>query len=261
MQYQTRDTRLWCLFNWALFRYLGRTARKILLTRAFSAQDGTTFHFRKGDIRIFLDMMQQELLILRPIAQTDRLPKVGNRIMVELAIMTMAAFRVLKTMGVPQDQASETVAKIGWRIYASQLRLVSFPFRLTTRDPAKRLQRTIRQLLRFPFGASGAPGYAVKSWSDKDNIYTYFTHCPPQTFVRDLIKSEGDNGELNAFFASWCQYDWPGADIIAGDAHGGHYARPSTLSAGDPVCDMCWKGIVNKERSDLSTKSQNVFQQ
>jgi len=112
---------------------------------------------------------------------------------------------------------------------------------LTTRDPGKRLQRTIRLLLRFPFSNAGAPGYEVESWREGSNIHTHFTHCPPQSFVRNLVGELGDNGELDAFRESWCQYDWPGADIIAADDARGHYSRPHTLSDGDNVCDMCWK--------------------
>ena len=40
----------------------------------------------------------------------------------------------------------------------------------------------------------------------------------------------------------WCRCDWPGADTIAGDGKSGHHRRRSTLSRGDPVCDMCWIG-------------------
>lgn len=238
MEKQQNETRFWRLFRWALFKYLEKSARKVLLNRRFSGQE----RWLAADIARFLSLMQQDIVLLRPTAKLHLLPNIGNRIMVELAVMTIAAYRALGQMGIARKEAQTAVADIGWGIYASQLWLASLPFRLTSRDPAKRLQRTIRLLLRFPFGGSGAPGYAVKSWSDDGNIYTYFTHCPPQSFVRDLIAEKGDHGELQAFSASWCQYDWPGADIIAGDKQRGHYVRRQTLSAGDSVCDMCWRG-------------------
>ena len=49
-------------------------------------------------------------------------------------------------------------------------------------------------------------------------------------------------GPHEAFYQSWCLYDWPAADLLAGArVHDGtHYRRPHTLSRGDAVCDMCW---------------------
>jgi hypothetical protein len=57
-----------------------------------------------------------------------------------------------------------------------------------------------------------------------------------------VVERHGDRGELEAFYQSWCLYDWPAADILAGGRAGehGHYERPHTLSQGDSVCDMCW---------------------
>jgi hypothetical protein len=242
----------WQVFRWILFRYLAYAARKVLLNRNFSVESDGPSRWLKTDLKNFLSLLQKDLAIIRPVAKFDELPSVGNRIMVELAVITIAAYRVLCQLGITRTEARAAIADIGWDIYASQLGLASLPFRLTTRDPGKRLQRTIRLLLRFPFGASGAPGYAVKSWSEGDDIYTYFTHCPPQTFVRDLIAEMGDGGELEAFSQSWCEYDWPGADVIAGDGLRGHYARGKTLSRGDAVCDMCWKGVVKAKQSAMA---------
>ncbi|WP_448325919.1 hypothetical protein [Sulfitobacter sp. M13] len=181
----------------------------------------------------------------RKIANQVELPRFGNRLMVELAVFTSAAYRVLLDAGVAPPTARQLVADTGWVVYARMIALSSLPFRLVTRDPARRLQWTIKSLLRFPFSAPGAPGYGVETYLDGDDIITNFTHCPPQSFVRALVAARGDRGDLEAFFASWCQYDWPGADIIAGDGERGHHARTQTLSRGDPRCDMCWKAKAN----------------
>ena len=236
-----KPTLAWRLFRAALFAYLGRAARTILLSRALITDTGQQVRWLAPDVRRFLDQMKQDIEKLRPVANFENMPNAGNRIMVELAVMTIAAYRALAYLGVDRANSREVVADIGWKVYSSQLRIASFPFRLVTRDPGKRLHITIRMFLRFPFSAPGAPGYDVKSWSKSGDIYTYFSHCPPHTFVRSLISEQGDNGELQAFRDSWCQYDWPGADIIAGDGQRGHYFRSRTLSAGDNVCDMCWK--------------------
>ncbi len=253
----TRDSLFWRAFRRGLITYLGRSARKVLLTRAFSGGNDTPRRFLPNDVRDFMRLVERDADALRPIAQLERLTKPGNRIMVELAILTIAAFRVLCNLGVEKAEARAAIADIGWDIYAGQLRLASLPFRLTSRDPAVRLQRSLNMLLRFPFTAPGAPGYAVKSWSENGNTFTHFTHCPPQSFVRDLIAKRGDHGELAAFYASWCQYDWPGADIIAGDGDRGHYQRQKTLSAGDSVCDMCWKGHIDRRVSTPSPSRED----
>ena len=67
----------------------------------------------------------------------------------------------------------------------------------------------------------------------------------------EIAAQEGDGEMLDAFYRSWCQYDWPGADVIAGDGARGHYRRTRTLSRGDPVCDMCWIGRAPKNRQQV----------
>lgn len=186
--------------------------------------------------------------MLRPTARLEYLQSAGNRLMVELAVYTTAAYRALLEAGLSQISARSTVADIGWEIYAKLLRLNSLPFRLVTRDSGRRLRGTIGLLLRFPFNASGAPGYAVETRREGEDLLTYWTHCPPQSFVRALVAESGDRGDLDAFYESWCQYDWPGADIIANDGRRGHYERRRTLSRGDPVCDMCWKAQAGPKR-------------
>ena len=116
--------------------------------------------------------------------------------MVELAIYTAAAYRALLEAGLSRESSRSAVADIGWNVYALLLRLNSLPLRLVTRDPGKRLRGTIGLLLRFPFNAPGAPGYAVEVLREDDDLYTHFTHCPPQTLIRTVVAETGDCGDL-----------------------------------------------------------------
>ncbi len=232
--------RLWTVNRRIILLTLGRSASRVLLTREISENGQASRRWLPSDVDRFLSKVAAVAEDLRPVANLDALPKAGNRLMVEMAIFTSAAYRVLLDEGVPADSARALVADVGWDYYARLLRLTSLPFRLTSRDPGRRLRRTIRLLLRFPFSAPGAPGYAVNVRTEGPDILTDFTHCPPQTFVRTLIATQGDRGDLEAFRQSWCKYDWPGADLIADDGQRGHYVRRQTLSAGDPRCDMCW---------------------
>lgn len=234
------DTIGWRLARALILAALGPAMQAVLSAREVQRQDGSV-RLLPQEIESLANAIEPMAVGLRKHAALTDLPSVGNRLMVELAVFTAAAYRVLLDAGWTAQAARNLVADAGWILYSRLLRLSSLPFRLTSRDPTKRLQRSIRALLLFPFDASGTPGYEVHFSKDASGIKTHFTHCPPQTFVRRLI-SDDDRGDLDAFRQSWCRYDWPGADLIAGDGRRGHYSRPHTLSDGDKVCDMCWRG-------------------
>lgn len=226
---------------------LSRSARRVLQTRTLELENGNSLRWLAQEIDLFLGTFEVQAAMMRPSARLGELPNMGNRLMVELAIYTTAAYRGLLDTGLSQLSARGVAADIGWDVYAKLLRLNSLPFRLVTRDPGRRLRGTIGLLLRFPFKSPGAPGYAVEVRREGDDLLTYWTHCPPQSFVRALVADTEDRGDLDTFYESWCQYDWPGADVIANDGHRGHYERRQTLSRGDPVCDMCWKARATAE--------------
>lgn len=226
--------------RWLLTARLRAAMRKVIATRELRLADGRRARWLAGDFARFHGEFHDACATLRPVAQLEELPSMGNRLMVDFAVMTVAAYRALLRCGVERAEAQRAVADIVWDVYAMLLRWTSLPFRLAFRDPGKRLRNTIRLLLRFPFDLSQPPGYAAEVWIDGGDIHTHFTHCPPQSFVRRVTGKLGDEGDLDAFRRSWCLYDWPGADLIAADGERGHYVRMQTLSHGDPVCDMCW---------------------
>lgn len=231
----------WHLMRWLIRWRFERAAHQVLRARRLERSDGQYERWFAKNVVDFLARLETQAAGMRPIANLDKLPSVGNRLMVELAIYTAAAYRALLDMGITEQSARSALADMGWIVYSRMLRLSSLPFRLVVRDAGKRLRGTIRLLLRFPFDAPGPPGYEVRVWRDGENILTHFTRCPPQSFVRELIAQSGDRGDLDAFYESWCLYDWPGADLIVSDGARGHYERHQALSRGDSVCDMCWK--------------------
>jgi hypothetical protein len=238
--------------KWRLIRRIfslivSGAARRTLMIRMLTDDEGQTVRWLRPEIECFLIAFDEEVETLRAGAQLEILPTFGNRLMVELAICTAAFDRALRSKGIASASAQQAVADMGWNIYRQGLSLISLPVRLITRDPGRRLRWTIRLLLRFPFNAPGPPGYDVKSWVEGEDILTHFTHCPPQSYVRQLSEITGDPDVLEAFRQSWCLYDWPGADVIAGDRKRGHYRRSRTLSYGDPVCDMCWVAMASSE--------------
>lgn len=163
-------------------------------------------------------------------------------------------------MGVTKTYAQTLLADTGWKIYKWMLKLFAFPFKILYRDPGKRMEKVLKTLMVFPFNAPGRPGYEVDVWTEEDKTYTYWTHCPPQAFVRQVIEQRKDRGDLDFFYHSWCQYDWAGADLLAGDGTRGHYTREHTLSRGDPICDMCWYGrggLWEPDNKIVKTASEN----
>ncbi|NCQ35143.1 hypothetical protein GW813_08760 [bacterium] len=183
------------------------------------------------------------------VADLPHLPTVGNRHNVLLAAITTAAYRALVQGGTPRAHAAQLVADLGWTVYGWGLRAVSLPQRLLPGAAQGRLERTLNTLMVFPFSAPGAPGYEVETFADDQGFHTNWTHCPPQTFVRKVAEQLGDLGDLDAFYQSWCLYDWPGADVLVHDGATGHYERPRTLSRGDALCDMCWHAAPTTEGS------------
>ena len=176
-----------------------------------------------------------------PAADLDALPTWGSRLNVFMAVVTTAAYRELVDRGVSRDYAASLVADVGWKIYAWMLTASALPARLLTRSAQRRLDRTLALLMWFPFSAPGRPAYEVRAWSDGERTFTHWTHCPSQAYVRSLVEAGDDRGELDAFYRSWCLYDWAGGDLLVGDGEHGHYERAKTLSRGDAVCDMCWR--------------------
>lgn len=219
-----------------------RAARQALEGRLLDPEKPERGRWLRRDVRGYLGDVWNRVADLTSRANLDALPTYGNRHNVFLAVVTTAAYQVLVERGVQQSYASALISDVGWKIYAWMLSLVAWPFRMTTRDPQKRMERILKALMVFPFSAPGAPGYEVRAWSEGARFFTHWTHCPPHAFVRRLAASGANNGELDAFYHSWCLYDWAAADFLAGDGTTGHYARPHTMSRGDPVCDMCWWG-------------------
>lgn len=240
---------IWRLIRGVLSHLLSRAAHRVLTNYTLVDARGERFRWLEPEIIRFVQAMETEAEVLRPGARLDTLPSRGNQLMVELAVYTAACDRTLRHMGIDPACARQTVADLGWDVYRRLLAVTSLPARLITRDPGRRLRWTIRMLLRFPFNAPGAPGYAVESRVEGDDILTHFTHCPPQTYVRRLSEETGDADALESFRQIWCLYDWPGADLIAGDSLRGHYHRPHTLSHGDSVCDMCWVAHASRRRA------------
>lgn len=236
---------LWEIGYRPLFR---SAARQILQGRLCDPDAPEKGRWLEDDVNDYLRRVWLRAKELMPLANLETLPTWGNRHNVFLAVVTTAAYQMMTERGTSARYACSLVADMGWKIYSRMLKTAAIPARIGTRDPRHRIAATLRMLMIFPFGAPGRPGYAATAWTEGADTYTHWTHCPPLAFVRRLIEVHGDRGELEAFYRSWCLYDWPGADILAGDGRRGHYSRPHTMSRGDAVCDMVWHGRAAVDR-------------
>lgn len=243
----------WRLLRRIMRFVIARAAHRVLSERTLHMSDGRRLRWLGSETSGFVASLDEVATGLRKHAR--HLPDLsfGNRLMVELSIYTVASYQRLLCSGLQMDCAKEVTADVGWHVYRRLLMIYSLPVRILTRDPATRLSWTIKLLLRFPFSTHGHHGYRLKSWNDQENVYTHFTRCPPQSFARSASEAENDEEILDAFYRSWCLYDWPGADVIAGDGKRGHYRRNHTLSRGDAVCDMCWAArVADQDRAEES---------
>ncbi|WP_146592495.1 hypothetical protein [Puniceibacterium confluentis] len=131
---------LWPIIRRLILMTLRRSAKRVLLTRDISENDQAPRRWLVQHVDRLISKVAAVADDLCPVANFDALPKAGNRLMVEMAIFTSAAYPVLLDDDVPADSARALVVDVGWEYYARLLRLTSLPFRLTSRDPGRRLR-------------------------------------------------------------------------------------------------------------------------
>ncbi len=187
----------------------------------------------------------------------ETLPSLGNQHNVFLAAITVAAYRTLRKSGLQKDYTLDLMGDLGWQVYISIVGAPKFIAKLIARSPQKRIDLILSSLMKFPFSPTGRPCYEVEAWSDGEAMYTHWTWCPPYQFVKNYVDEHGDDGELELFRRTWCEYDWALAYALVDGAYGklGYYERPHTLSHGDEVCDMCWSSNAHY-KSNLEIDTQ-----
>jgi hypothetical protein len=237
----------WRIAHAVVLRELSRAAHKVLSNHELTDASGNDLRWLKPDIDRFLQQVRSEARLLWTTSGAEDIPNFGNRLMLLFAVYTAASDRVLRRMRISPAAARGAFANIAWDVYRRSIQLYSLPVRLITRDPGRRLRWTIRGILKFPFSTPGAPGYAADVRVRGNDLETHFTHCPPNSYIARLAQATNDPHLYDTFRESWCRFDWPLADVIAGDGKRGHYSRPHTLSRGDTVCDMCWLAAVPGE--------------
>lgn len=225
------------------YRWLSSSAmHQILEGRLREPEKPAEGRFLKSDVRRIFKKTWEEVDQLLPEANLTAIPTIGNRHNVFLAVVSVAIYHALLDFGLPQDYAIRLLSDVGWKLYVKFLIVPKTIARLRTPDPQQQMNLILGMLLKFPFSSPGRPGYEVSYGPVGEKAFaTNWTYCPPFSFVQFYVERHGDRGEIQAFFHSWCQYDWALAYAIAeGSGQPGWYARPHTLSQGDALCDMTW---------------------
>ncbi len=114
---------LWTAIRKMILTTLRRSANRVLLTREIPESDHPARRWLPPDVYRFMSQVATMADDMRPVAGLDASPRVGSRLMIEMAIFTSAAYRVLLDDGVPADSARVLVADVGWDYYARLLRL------------------------------------------------------------------------------------------------------------------------------------------
>ncbi len=102
-------------------------SRRHLTFRTLQLTDGETMRWVSGDIDRFFETLEFETAGMWANVEFSQIPNVGSRLMVELAIYTVAAGAALRAHGIATASAHSVMADIGWDLYRRMLVLSSLP--------------------------------------------------------------------------------------------------------------------------------------
>lgn len=153
-------------------------------------------------------------------------PKIGNRLNMLFAAMTLAFLHVLVARGTGRAYAIELVGDVAWMVYERWGRIPIALARLRSRNPHERMRVSVEMFLRFPFTP---PGYRFDRLPSDEGISLDMLRCP----VAEYFRREGAS---DLCIGTWCNLDFPLAEMW-----GGRLERTQTLAAGCDRCDFRFK--------------------
>jgi len=218
-----------------------RSVYHVMIGRYRDPENPELGRYVKADIKPILRKTHHNVKKLALDVNFSRYRSLGNRLMTLLGVYSLSAYRAMRDSGISQEYALELFGDVGWRLYASGIKLPLSIIRPFTSNPQVRLNFVLRVFLYFPFSEDPA-GYQRKHWKEDDRYCTDWTRC----VVYDYFKSHGTDGEIEFFRRTWCHYDYAFPRLIHPD---GFYERPHTLSNGDDVCDMRWYAKTKNDKA------------
>jgi len=206
-----------------------RAARAGLVGRKRDRNSPEKGRFTRAEVDNILKQVWQSYDQLAPLVPQE--PKLGNRMNMLLACMSLAFFRVLMATGVEREYAIDLFGDAAWKVYTTWGRLPIFVARLLTRDPRKRIQISVNMFLRFPFTP---PGYIFERLPSSEGISFDMQRCPVAEYFQKQEASDLCVG-------TWCNLDFALAEMW-----GGRLERTETLAAGHARCDFRFKADAGK---------------
>lgn len=177
--------------------------------------------FTRLDADNFLRMGWETFDQLAPSVPQE--PKIGNRMNMLLACMTLAFFRIFMMGEIEREYAIEIFGDVTWNVYEKMGRFPHLIARLFISDPVERLQGSVNMFLRFPFTP---PGYVFERQPRSDGISVDILRCPVAEYFHDQ-----DAPDL--CIGTWCNLDFALAEMW-----GGWLERTETLAAGSASCNF-----------------------
>jgi len=209
------------------FRPLVRSAAMTaILGRNRVRGDMSKGRFTKGEIRALLKDAWTRFETHA--AEIPHEQDAGARLWLLNGALIIGAIQAAIDRGVARDYAIELVGDAAWIIYRRVMVVPDALVRLTTRDPAKRLERDTHLIMDvFPFG----PKSYCKRWinSDRGGVFLV-TRCPYQELHHRLLPPED---AVDFCQGTACNLDYPLAEMW-----GGHLERTQTLVSGGTYCDF-----------------------
>jgi hypothetical protein len=205
-------------------RSVRRAAHRALVGRLRDRERQDEGRFTRADVD---ELLKQTWVAYDQIApEVPHEPKIGNRVNMLLAAMTLAFLQVLIASGRGRAYAIELVGDVAWKVYERWGRIPLVVARLRSRDPRERMRISVDMFLRFPFTP---PGYLFNRLPSEEGISLDMLRCP----VADYLRREEAS---DLCIGTWCNLDFPLAEMW-----GGRLERTKTLAAGCERCDFRFK--------------------
>lgn len=161
-----------------------------------------------------------------------REPKLGNRMNMMLACLTLSCLAVMLDSGIKRKYAIELIGDTAWKVYEVWGRVPKRTVNLVVRDPRLRMRLCVNLFLRFPFTP---PGYVFERKPTPEGIAVDMLRCPVSDY---LLQNDA---------ADLCQGTWCNLDFALAEMWGSRLCREETLSAGCPRCDFRFETIGPKK--------------
>ncbi len=169
---------------------------------------------------------KKRLRQLNAVAPEEDTP--GGRIMVDLAVMSVAFFQELKERGQSKESATKILFDVTWLVYQKMAKLTWFVSGMGAKSTYSHLQKATGMFRRFPFSQ---PSYI---WEDvdteRDIIGFNCLKCPVAEYFISHNLAE-------VCVETWCNLDYPLADKIWHS----ELIRTGSIASGSEICDFRWK--------------------